>query len=246
MEPIYFEKLMGLYDRKHTSQKDRVYIMYELTKYYSNDIVRFFKRKAHSEYNFQLREMAVKYLQQFYHYTVLRKQKYMRIPTKNKKRKAKLKIYAKQRYNIESIPSELVYRIENSKEQKLKHFDFFISHSSADFDAVQALISYLNKQNKNIYCDWISDVDYLKRNLVGDATKYVIEKRLQQSNNMIFVDSENSRKSDWVKYEMNYFKNLNKAIYYLSITDIKSNNFKYKRLSNEWFYDENFADLKLY
>lgn len=89
MEPIYFEKMMGLYDRKGTTQKDRVYIMYELTKYYSPEIVQFFSRKAHSEYNFQLRLMAFSYLQQFYHYTELRSQKHMELRTTNKRKEKK-------------------------------------------------------------------------------------------------------------------------------------------------------------
>ena len=58
MEPDYLDKLIGLYDRKGTTQKDRVYIIHELQKYYSPKIVNFFQRKIHSEYNYQLRYMA--------------------------------------------------------------------------------------------------------------------------------------------------------------------------------------------
>lgn len=43
----------------------------------------------------------------------------MQIHTKNKKRKAFLKnVYPNQTYAIPKNPSELEYRIENSKEQK--------------------------------------------------------------------------------------------------------------------------------
>lgn len=58
MKPDYLDKLIGLYDRKGTTQKDRVYIIHELQKYYSPKIVNFFQRKIHSEYNYQLRYMA--------------------------------------------------------------------------------------------------------------------------------------------------------------------------------------------
>ena len=51
------------------------------------------------------------------------------------------------------------------------------------------LIIHLNSQGKNVYCDWISDSDYLKRNLVREATLKVIEKRLEQSKAILFVNS---------------------------------------------------------
>lgn len=41
---------------KNTSQKDKVYIVVELEKYYCEKTINFFKRIAHAEINFQLRE----------------------------------------------------------------------------------------------------------------------------------------------------------------------------------------------
>lgn len=247
MEPLYLDALIGLYDKKNTIQKDRVYIMLELKKYYCPKVISFFKRKVNSEYNRQLREMAFYYLQDFKHYVILRKQKYMRIPSKNKKRRKYLKeVYCKQRYNIKNIPQELEYRIENSKEQKLKEYDFFISHSSVDYEAVQTLIKELNKKNKNVYCDWINDNDYLKRNLVGNATKAVIERRLEQSKNVLFVQSNNSNQSKWVKYELNYFDSLHKSIYVIDKKSILNGEFKYNLISKKWFTDENYKDICLF
>lgn len=37
--PKYLDQLIGLYERKNTSQKDRLYILTELNKYYSPKIV---------------------------------------------------------------------------------------------------------------------------------------------------------------------------------------------------------------
>lgn len=247
MEPFYLDVLIGLYDKKNTTQKDKVYIMLELEKYYCPKVISFFKRSVNSEYNRQLREMAFCHLQEFKHYVILRKQKYMRIPSKNKKRRVYLKkVYANQRYDIKRIPEELEYRIENSKEQKLKEYDLFISHSSIDYQAVQILISELNKNGKNVYCDWINDIDYLKRNLVGQATGTVIEKRLKQSKNLLFVRSVNSEKSNWVKYELNYFNSLNKNIYEIDKIDILNGKFKYYLTNKEWFLDENYKNINLY
>lgn len=247
IEPVYLDKLMGLYDRKNTSQKDKIYIFKELEKYYCHKTISFFKKKVDTEYNRQLREMAFYHLQSLSHFSTLRKQKYMRLPSKNKKRKKFLKeIYANEKFDIQSIPQELEYRIVNSKEQIMKEYDFFISHSSSDYKEVQKVIEILNLDNKNVYCDWISDTDYLKRSLVGDATKSVIEKRLSQSKNVLFITSDTSVKSNWVKYELNFFNSLARNIYFIDKDDINKGITEYKLIADLWFLDENYKSINLY
>ncbi|MEO2211842.1 TIR domain-containing protein [Paenibacillus amylolyticus] len=247
VEPEFLDSLMGLYDRKNTSQKDKLYIIRELQKYYCPKVIRFFSKKVDTEFNNQLREMAFFHLQSLGFQPVLRKQKYMRIPSKNEKRRDFLKnIYMKERYNIKEIPQELEYRIENSKEQKIKTYDFFISHSSADYSVVQMLVQHLNKNKKNIYCDWINDNDYLKRHLAGEATLNVILKRLQQSKELIFVISENSLKSNWCKYELNEVYLQKKEIYFIKKEDIETGNFEYSRYKNDWFIDASYKQMNLF
>ena len=247
MEPEFLDVLMGLYDKKSTTQKDKVYIFVELQKYYCPKVIRFFSKKVDTEYNPQLRRMAFAHLQSLGFQPVLRGQKHMRIPSKNKKRRAYLKnVYAKEQYDIQAIPEELEYRIENSKEQLIKSYDFFISHSSVDYATVQSLIQYLNANGNNIYCDWINDNDYLKRKLVGKATLSVIEKRLQQSKAIIFVISDNSLDSNWCKYELNYFKELGKPIYTIQRNDVLRGNFNYNALQKPWFLDSEYRNLALF
>lgn len=41
---------------------------------------------------------------------------------------------------------------------------------------MQELITFENKKGKDVFCDWINDVDYLKRHLVCEATLKVIER----------------------------------------------------------------------
>lgn len=49
----------------------------------------------------------------------------MQVHTRNKKRKKFLRdVYPNQTYHIPKNPYELEYRIENSKEQKIKEYDF--------------------------------------------------------------------------------------------------------------------------
>lgn len=247
MEPKFLDKLMGLYERKETTQTDRVYIMLELQKYYCPKIIKFFRKRAHSELNFQLREMAVLFLHSMGHHAVLRKQKYMQIHTKNRKKKKKLKQeYAKQKFNIKAIPNELEYRINNNAmEQRLKFYDYFISHSSKDYENVQKLIYELNKKKQNVYCDWINDTDYLKRKLVCDATLMVIRKRIEQSKAIVWVESQESVNSIWVKYELNYAQRLNKPIYCINREDVEDLT-KMHKLSEYWFFDKNYEEVNLY
>lgn len=241
--PTYLDKLIGLYERKKTTQKDKVYILLELKKYYSEKIINFFLKVNDTEINYQLRWEAFYHLQSFNFNPRARRQKYMQVYTKNKKRKIYLKkVYAKEKFNIPLNPDELEYRILNGKEQKLKEFDFFISHSSRDGQVVQKLITYQNENGKNIFCDWINDSDYLKRNLLCKATLNVIELRLQQSRKLIFVESENSKNSIWCKYELNYYLELNKPIYYITKEDIENSNFNIRLLEDRWFIDKNYKE----
>lgn len=247
VEPEFLDSLMGLYDRKKTKQKDKVYIMKELEKYYCPKVIKFFSKKVDTEYNKQLRQMAFYHLQSFGFQPTLRKQKYMRIPSKNKKRRKFLKnVYSNEHFNINEIPQELEYRIENAKEQKIKTFDFFISHSSEDYNEVQQLIQLLNSTGKNIYCDWINDNDYLKRHLVGEATLNILLTRLQQAKELIFVISENSMKSSWCKYELNEFYQQGKSILFIRIEDISNKKIKLEKYADTWFVDSKYKEMNLF
>ena len=241
--PAFLDRLIGLYERKNTTQKDRVYILAELKKYYCEKIIQFFFKLNDTELNRQLREEAFYHLQSFNFSPRLRKQQFMRINTKNKERKRFLKMYSKERYDIPFNPDELEYRIENSLEQKLKSFDYFISHSSKDGKIVQDLIIAENQQGKNVFCDWINDVDYLKRHLICDATLKVIEYRLQQSNALIFVESENSINSIWCQYELNYFYELKRPIYLISKNSIKDKKYELKPIEDYWFLNPNYKKI---
>ena len=243
MTPSFLDKLIGLYERKRTSQKNKIYILHELKKYYNKKIINFFLKLNDTEINSQLRWEAFYHLQSFNINPRARRQKYMQVHTKNKKRKKYLKnIYSKETYNIPFTPNELEYRIKNGKEQQLKEFDFFISHSYKDGKTVQKLITFQNEHGKNIFCDWINDADYLKRKLLGKETLEVIRLRLEQSKNLIFVESEDSKNSIWCKYELNYYLSLDKPIYYITKEDIERNNFIIKLLKDKWFIDKEYKN----
>ena len=61
--------------KKTTSQKDKVYIIQELKKYYNPKVVNFFFKLNDTELNKQLREIAFKHLQSFNYEPRLKKTK---------------------------------------------------------------------------------------------------------------------------------------------------------------------------
>lgn len=58
VEPAFLDALIGLYNRKTTSQKDRIYILLELEKYYCPKVIKFLCKNVDTEYNRQLRELS--------------------------------------------------------------------------------------------------------------------------------------------------------------------------------------------
>ncbi len=244
--PEFLDALIGIYERKRTTQMDRMYIIYELMKYYNPKVIRFFYKCNDTELNRQLREIAFKHLQSFNYMPRLRRQKYMLVHTKNRKRKEYLKkIYPNETYTIPFNPNELEYRLLSGKEQKVKSYKYFISHSSSDAETVQKLIDYENKQNHLVFCDWINDSDYLKRGLVCEATLKVVEMRLQQSEAVIFIRSEKSLESVWCQYELNFFNELKRPIYVIDKESVDVGVFTYKKYNEKEFYNSDYKKLTL-
>ncbi|MFR3385619.1 MAG: toll/interleukin-1 receptor domain-containing protein [Lachnospiraceae bacterium] len=77
------------------------------------------------------------------------------------------------------------------------------------------------------------------------ATLKVLEKRLEQSKGVIFVLSDNSMNSMWCKYELNYFEELERPIYFIKTEDIEKDNFMITPLIDKWYLDAEYKQLAL-
>ena len=106
-------------------------------------------------------------------------------------------------------------------------------------------IDALNGSGENVYCDWISDSDYLKRNLVCDATLEIIEKRITQSKAVLFLASKSSYNSVWVKYELNYADEIGKEIYYVDAQSIDNDEYKIEPLTEKWYLVDDYKNIRL-
>ncbi len=85
-----------------------------------------------------------------------------------------------------------------SESKKLNDFDIFLSHSSADKDAIRGLKEKLEKDfGFSVYVDWIN-VPQLDRSNVTSATANILKKRMQHSKCLFYATSSNSSKSIWM------------------------------------------------
>jgi hypothetical protein len=208
VEPLYIDAFIAAYHQKGINTEGKIEIFNELKKYLIPKTINFFYKLNDAERNNQVRSMAFNYLQSIGKYVKLRKNF-----------KGKKKDYMLEKADFNMTPLDLLNRIEKNKIQNRKRFNFFISHSSKDKSHVLLSIESLNKYGFNIYCDWTSDNDFLKRELVGEYTKMVLIKRLEQSDNLILIKSQNSISSKWVSFELDYFRKLGKPIFFIAIDD---------------------------
>ena len=195
VEPMFLDALIAAYHRKGNTIDDKLEILKEIQKYDCSESVRFCRKINDSERNNQVRKMAFYYLQKIGCYVKLRKNF-----------SGKTKIYMTEKSNFYMTPKDLIDRLEYNKSIQLKKsFDVFISHSSKDASAVRRIMNALNKQGLVCYCDWTSDSDFLKRNLVSEYTREVLKKRMIQSRQFLLVKSENSDASEWVSFEIKFY-----------------------------------------
>lgn len=121
-----------------------------------------------------------------------------------------------------------------------KNFDYFISHKVEDKEYVFKLKAAIEKYGKPIYCDWIEDSDFLKRNYISDYTKEVLRIRLQQSKNFIYLSSKNAKASEWVKFERELYQTIKPSnMFVIYIDDCEQCNYK------ELKFDENKCEVEL-
>ncbi len=99
-----------------------------------------------------------------------------------------------EKTNFDMKPLDLFHKIENDSIQNNK--------------LVNNIKKYLNKMNLNIYCDWLSDNDFLKRKYAGEYTKVILKRRIEQSKKILFIktnrtnDKSNNFYSRWVEMEI--------------------------------------------
>lgn len=220
IDPHYVDFYIAAYHQKGIDIEGKMEIVKDLSKYDSIKIDTFFYKLNDSERNNQIRGMAFDYLQRTGKYAKLRK-----------RFKGKKKPYMIETTCFEMAPEDLYKRLHSSKIQMNKSFDVFISHSYLDKEKIITLFKSLNEKGVSCYCDWTNDNDFLKRNMAGKYTEEVLKKRIQQSTYFLYADSDNSAKSKWVKFEIEYAKTIKKDIKIININNTAINDIQ-SQISN--------------
>ena len=110
-------------------------------------------------------------------------------------------------------------------------FDIFLSHSTKDKKYILGLYNLLSKQlDLKVYVDWIVDPG-LDKTKVTVSIVETIKKRMQQSELLIFVSSDNSVYSFWATWETGFFDGFKGKVCVLPILDDDDTMFK----GNEYF-----------
>ena len=106
-----------------------------------------------------------------------------------------------------------------------------IQNSAKDSELVRKIVRHFNDNKMTCYCDWMSDNDFLKRNLASIYTKEVLKRRIEQSEKVLLVKTSNSMpdgyiSSKWIQLEIDYSKKIGKKIYIMDCS-IENINFEY-------------------
>lgn len=207
IEPLYADDFIRYYHHRGCTTAEKLEIAIELAKFDCPKVETFFYKLNDAERNDQLRHWAFRYLQARGKYVKLRKQF-----------KGKKKAYVKETADFTVTPQDLLTRFSSTSVQNMMRFDVFVSHSIKNRADVKRIIDDLNqKHGLTCYCDWGVDNEFLQRDAVGEATRKALERRLRQSRAFLLVNSAASSASPWVEWEINYFKTLNKPMYYTSL-----------------------------
>lgn len=134
--------------------------------------------------------------------------------------RGKKKIYQVEKSSFDGTPESLAKKLQNDKSvQNLKSYNLFISHSSKDKNFVQKIVEVANINGMNCYVDWTADNEFLKRSMVSEYTKEVLKARMKQSKCLLYISSSESRKSEWVSFELDYYENILRRKIFMMVTD---------------------------
>lgn len=103
-----------------------------------------------------------------------------------------------------------------------ENFDLFLSYNIADYDVVKGIYYYLTKQGLKVYLDKMVDPN-LDRDSTNKGTATIIRNRLEHSKALIYAQSPNSLKSNWMPWEIGVVDGKKGKCMILPVSDAKGN-----------------------
>ena len=205
VEPKYIKKLIDLYFRtRKTNTLDvnsRYLILLEIAQFKCKESISFLSKINSCDKNNDMRLLAFNLLQQMGEH-----------PWLARNRKGKKRQSAVQPIDIAANPTRLVEHICKYQGCIHNRYDVFLSHSSYDTQQLLSLKQKLNAEGLVVYIDWVNDKVMMDRRNQNEDTWNVLKLRMDESEKMLFVMTDNSLRSTWTPKEIDYFKSLNKEI----------------------------------
>lgn len=205
VSPAYVGRLIKLYfsirKKKSLNVNARYLILLEVSQFRCDKTVDFLHKVNACEKNGDLRHMAFLALQRIGEITWL-----------SRKRKGRKRLSEIKPINIRKNPTELLQFICEYQDSIHQEYDVFLSHSSLDTIDLLEIKAELNRQGKSVYIDWVNDHVMLDRKNQNEDTWNVLEKRMTQSKQMIYVLTENSVTSPYTEREVIFFKTQRKPV----------------------------------
>ncbi|MGM9685374.1 MAG: TIR domain-containing protein [Bacteroidaceae bacterium] len=127
-------------------------------------------------------------------------------------RKGKKRLSSVKPLDISANPTELLEHIYQYQGNIHRRYDVFLSHSSYDTKQLLKLKQQLNEKGLVVYIDWVNDSVMMDRKNQNEDTWNVLKMRMDESEKMLFVMTDNSLRSEWTPKEIDYFKSLNREV----------------------------------
>lgn len=206
IEPKYIKKLINLYfSTRKTNTLDvnsRYLILLEIAQFKCKESITFLSKINSCDKNNDMRFLAFNLLQQMGEHPWLARNR------TGRKRKS-----AVQPIDIAENPTRLVEHIYKYQGSIHTRYDVFLSHSSYDTQQLLSLKQKLNAEGLVVYIDWVNDKVMMDRKNQNEDTWTVLKLRMEESEKMLFVMTDNSLRSAWTPKEIDYFKSLGKEVF---------------------------------
>lgn len=179
----------------------RYLILLEASQFKCDETIEFMHKISACERNHDLRMMAYEALRRMGEH-----------PWLARNRKGKTRLTQIKPIDIKKNPTELLQLLYENQHALYQSYDVFLSHSSLDTMELLRLKAELNNQGKTVYIDWINDRVMLNRANQNEDTWNALKLRMDQSKSLLYVMTDNSIRSPYTKWEVEYFKKTNKPI----------------------------------
>ena len=203
--PKYINRLISLYfkTRKENSLdvNSRYLLLLEIAQYKCKASITFLHKINACDKNNEIRFLAFNLLQQM-----------GECPWLARNRKGKKRLSSVKPIDISTNPTELLEHIYQYQGNIHRRYDVFLSHSSYDTKQLLKLKQHLNENGLVVYIDWVNDSVMMDRKNQNEDTWNVLKMRMDESEKMLFVMTDNSLRSEWTPKEIDYFKSLNREV----------------------------------